>query len=29
MNLEGEEPPFKPSTLLEKPELRHVGSNTR
>ncbi|KAI8722276.1 Phosphatidylinositol 3-kinase VPS34 [Fusarium sp. LHS14.1] len=28
MNLEGEEPPFKPSTLLEKPELRHVGSNT-
>ncbi|KAJ4263781.1 Phosphatidylinositol (PI) 3-kinase [Fusarium torreyae] len=27
MNLEGEEPPFKFSTLLERPDLRHVGSN--
>jgi phosphatidylinositol 3-kinase len=29
MNLEGEEPPFKFSTLLERPDLRHVGSNIR
>lgn len=28
MNLEGEEPPFKHSTLLENPDLRHIGSNT-
>ncbi|CAF3462512.1 unnamed protein product [Fusarium graminearum] len=27
MNLEGEEPPFKFSTLLERPDLRHIGSN--
>ncbi|CVK90740.1 probable 1-phosphatidylinositol 3-kinase [Fusarium mangiferae] len=27
MNLEGDEPPFKHSTLLERPDLRHVGSN--
>ncbi|KAH6894176.1 kinase-like domain-containing protein [Thelonectria olida] len=27
MNLEGEEPPYKSSTLLERPDLRHVGSN--
>ncbi|KAG5928175.1 hypothetical protein E4U53_002735 [Claviceps sorghi] len=28
INLEGEEPPVKFSTLLENPHLRHVGSNT-
>lgn len=28
INLEGEEPPVKFSTLLERPDLRHVGSNT-
>ncbi|KAK2592277.1 Phosphatidylinositol (PI) 3-kinase [Conoideocrella luteorostrata] len=27
MNLEGEEPPVKFSVLLERPDLRHVGSN--
>ncbi|RKK99130.1 hypothetical protein BFJ68_g13361 [Fusarium oxysporum] len=27
MNLEGDEPPFKYSTLLERPDLRHAGSN--
>jgi hypothetical protein len=29
MNLEGDEPPVKYSTLLERPDLRHIGSNTR
>ncbi|KAM0252608.1 hypothetical protein ACHAP5_000898 [Fusarium lateritium] len=28
MNLEGEEPPYKSSTLLERADLRHIGSNT-
>ncbi|KAG5995852.1 hypothetical protein E4U43_002955 [Claviceps pusilla] len=28
INLEGEEPPVKFSTLLESPHLRHIGSNT-
>ncbi|KAH7316525.1 kinase-like domain-containing protein [Stachybotrys elegans] len=28
MNLEGDEPPIKASTLFERPDLRHVGSNT-
>ena len=28
-NLEGDETPFLYSTLLDRPELRHVGSNTR
>ncbi|PFH59193.1 hypothetical protein XA68_12677 [Ophiocordyceps unilateralis] len=28
MNLDGEEPPVKYSTLLDRPDLRHVGSNT-
>ncbi|KEY68734.1 hypothetical protein S7711_00606 [Stachybotrys chartarum IBT 7711] len=28
MNLEGDEPPLKYSTLLERADLRHVGSNT-
>ncbi|RBQ69837.1 hypothetical protein VDGD_01875 [Verticillium dahliae] len=28
INLEGDETPLLPSTLLEKAELRHVGSNT-
>ncbi|KAL3954809.1 hypothetical protein ACCO45_010372 [Purpureocillium lilacinum] len=28
MNLEGDEPPVKYSTLLDRPDLRHVGSNT-
>ncbi|KAL6858032.1 Phosphatidylinositol (PI) 3-kinase [Amphichorda felina] len=28
MNLEGDEPPFRYSTLLERPDLRHIGSNT-
>ncbi|KAF4124697.1 phosphatidylinositol 3-kinase [Geosmithia morbida] len=28
MNLEGDEPPLKYSTLLSRPDLRHVGSNT-
>ena len=28
INLEGEEAPFKYSTLLQRPDLRHVGSNT-
>ncbi|OAA48578.1 Phosphatidylinositol Kinase [Metarhizium rileyi] len=28
MNLEGDEPPVKYSTLLERPDLRHIGSNT-
>ncbi|KAH6956915.1 hypothetical protein HG530_002436 [Fusarium avenaceum] len=27
MNLEGEEPPYKSSTLLERADLRHIGSN--
>lgn len=29
MNLEGDEPPVKYSTLLDRPDLRHIGSNTR
>ncbi|GJC82965.1 hypothetical protein ColLi_05803 [Colletotrichum liriopes] len=29
INLEGDETPFLHSTLLEKAELRHIGSNTR
>ncbi|KAM0355844.1 hypothetical protein ACHAPU_000231 [Fusarium lateritium] len=29
MNLEGEEPPYKSSTLLERADLRHIGSNMR
>lgn len=29
MNLEGDEPPLKYSTLLDRADLRHVGSNTR
>ncbi|XP_044721600.1 phosphatidylinositol 3- and 4-kinase domain-containing protein [Hirsutella rhossiliensis] len=28
MNLEGDEPPVKYSTLLDSPDLRHIGSNT-
>lgn len=28
MNLEGDEPPIRMSTLFERPDLRHVGSNT-
>ncbi|CAM1502259.1 Fc.00g042430.m01.CDS01 [Cosmosporella sp. VM-42] len=28
MNLEGDEPPFKASTLFERDDLRHIGSNT-
>ncbi|KND89763.1 Phosphatidylinositol 3-kinase VPS34 [Tolypocladium ophioglossoides CBS 100239] len=28
MNLEGDEPPVKYSTLLDRPDLRHIGSNT-
>ena len=29
MNLEGDKPPVKYSVLLERPDLRHIGSNTR
>lgn len=29
INLEGAEAPLKYSTLLEHPELRHIGSNQR
>ncbi|EEY15564.1 conserved hypothetical protein [Verticillium alfalfae VaMs.102] len=29
INLEGDETPLLPSALLERAELRHVGSNTR
>ncbi|KAK6072696.1 phosphatidylinositol 3-kinase catalytic subunit [Seiridium cupressi] len=29
INLEGEEPPQKPSELLRRPDLRHIGSLTR
>jgi phosphatidylinositol 3-kinase len=29
INLEGDEPPVKESTLFERPGLRHIGSNTR
>lgn len=28
INLEGDEVPYRASTLLQRPELRHVGSNT-
>ncbi|KAH6651865.1 phosphatidylinositol 3 [Truncatella angustata] len=28
INLEGEEPPQKPSELLRRPDLRYIGSNT-
>ncbi|QUC20051.1 uncharacterized protein UV8b_04292 [Ustilaginoidea virens] len=28
MNLEGDKPPVKYSVLLERPDLRHIGSNT-
>jgi len=28
INLEGDEIPYQPSTLLQHPELRHIGSNT-
>jgi len=29
INLEGAEPPLRYSTLLDHPELRHIGSNQR
>lgn len=29
MSLEGEETPIPFSTLLERPDLRHIGSNQR
>ncbi|PHH60907.1 hypothetical protein CDD81_1068 [Ophiocordyceps australis] len=28
INLEGDEPPVKASTLVDRPDLRHIGSNT-
>jgi phosphatidylinositol 3-kinase len=28
MSLEGDEPALKFSTLLDRPDLRHIGSNT-
>ncbi|KAK0390852.1 hypothetical protein NLU13_0355 [Sarocladium strictum] len=28
IDLEGDEPPLKASTLFERPDLRHIGSNT-